>query len=247
MEITDYLETLRHEGRLFAEVARHTDPNAPVPGCPRWLVRDLVRHLGVVHRWATGFVAERREHPVALPEPPALADDALVPWLTEGHDRLLMTLAAAPPDLTCWTFLPAPSPLVFWATRQAYETAVHRVDVETALGRPISPMRPRFAAGGIEELLAGFHGRRRSPVRTDSPRTLRVRATDVADADWIVRLSDEPPRTERTAEESPVVDCTYEGPAAELYLVLWNRLPLETVRISGDVTLAHRWRDLTST
>ena len=29
-------------------------------------------------------------------------------------------------------------PLAFWARRQAHETAVHRVDAESALGAPLS-------------------------------------------------------------------------------------------------------------
>ena len=37
-----------------------TDPAAAVPTCPEWTVRDLVRHLGGVHRWATGHVAGGR-------------------------------------------------------------------------------------------------------------------------------------------------------------------------------------------
>ncbi|MBB5920908.1 uncharacterized protein (TIGR03083 family) [Actinoalloteichus hoggarensis] len=246
MRIADYIETLDHEGRLVTEAARPADLDAPVPDCPRWLVRDLLRHLGAVHRWATAFVAEGRDQPVALPTPPAMSDDALLPWLRDGLDRLVTTLRAAPPDLACWTFLPAPSPSIFWARRQAYETAVHRVDVEKARGLPISPLDPEFAAGGIDELLTGFHARQRSPVRTDSPKTLRVRVTDVAEADWIVRLSDEPPRTVRVSADPPAADCVYEGPAATLYLVLWNRLPPEAVRITGDVSLAHRWRALTS-
>lgn len=247
METAEFIETLRDEGRLFADAAERADADAPVPGCPGWLVRDLVIHLGRVHRWATAFVAEGGQRPVRLPGAPELDDQALVPWLREGHGRLVGTLSAAPPDLSCWTFLPATSPPAFWARRQAHETAVHRVDAESALGGPLSPVRPAFAADGIDELLRGFHGRGNSPVRTESPRVLRIRPTDVPGTAWTVHLSDGPPRTERTAEVRGAVDCEYEGLAADLYLVLWNRLPVEAVRVTGDASLAQMWRDLSGT
>jgi len=48
-------------------------------------------------------------------------------------------LSAAPPDLRCWTFLPAPSPLAMWARRQAHETTVHRVDAELAAASVAPP------------------------------------------------------------------------------------------------------------
>lgn len=153
------------------------------------------------------------------------------------------TLSAAPPDLRCWHFLPAPSPLAFWARRQAHETAVHRVDAESARGRALEEIARDIAAGfaadGIDELLRGFHARPKSRVRTDGPRTLRVRATDTADATWTVRLSAEPPVTERNDEGD--ADCEVSGPAALLYLSLWNRLPLPAV--TGDAALATLWRE----
>lgn len=242
VETAEFVETLRREGRLLADAAEAAGADAPVTGCPGWRVRDLVAHMGAVHRWATVFVARGRQQPAPLPAVPGMPDEALVPWLREGHAALVEALDTAPADLVCWTFLPAPSPLAFWARRQAHETAVHRVDAEIARGGPRSPTRPAFAADGIDELLRGFHARH-ATVRTASPRTVVIRATDVDDAVWTVRLSDAPPRTERGAA-SGVPDCTYTGPAADLCLVLWNRLPWNTVDVGGDVTLARLWRDL---
>ncbi|MEU4208594.1 maleylpyruvate isomerase family mycothiol-dependent enzyme [Streptomyces sp. NPDC026206] len=244
MNTHDFIETLRDEGRLFADAAERAGADAPVPSCPEWRMRDLVVHLGSVHRWAAAYVAGGSQQPIPLPEAPQLDDDALVPWLREGHNRLVETLASAPSDLSCWTFLPAPSSLAFWARRQAHETTVHRVDAETALGGSLSPVRPAFAADGIDELLAGFHASDRSPVRTESPRTLCIQPTDVPNTTWTVHLSDATPRTERTTgAPSTAADCTYEGSAADLYLVLWNRLPVAAVKLDGDPTLAHLWRD----
>ena len=85
---------------------------------------------------------------------------ALLQLLHHGDDHrnqvatVLSRHGVEPPDLDCWAFLPAPSPLAFWSRRQAHETAIHRADVESALRvRPVYPKE--FAADGIDELLLG--------------------------------------------------------------------------------------------
>ncbi|MDR6975208.1 uncharacterized protein (TIGR03083 family) [Streptomyces sp. 3330] len=243
METAEFIHALDQEGRSLAAAAAEAGPDAKVPTCPEWQVRDLLRHTGTVHRWATSFVAERDPSFHPFGEPPELDGDALLNWFREGHLRLVDTLSCAPPELRCWHFLPAPSPLAFWARRQAHETAVHRVDAEAARGRTpeeaARDLTADFAADGIDELLRGFHAREKSRVRTDRPRVLRVRATDTADAVWTVRLSTEPPVTERNGEGD--ADCEVSGRAALLYLSLWNRLPLPAV--TGDTALAALWRE----
>jgi uncharacterized protein (TIGR03083 family) len=245
METADFIDVLRREGVLLADTAEKAGPEAEVPSCPRWRVRDLVGHQGMVHRWATDIVAGRRTGPAPITG--EVPDDlSLISWFREGHQRLLGTLAAAPADLECWHFLVAPSPLAFWARRQAHETAVHRVDAELALGEPLSAVAagitPRFAADGVDELFAGFHVRSKSRVRSERPRTLRVRAVDVpADAgEWLVRVSTEPLTVERAGREE--ADCTVSGGAVELYLALWNRGPYEGLEVAGDASLVELWR-----
>ncbi|MYT28785.1 MULTISPECIES: maleylpyruvate isomerase family mycothiol-dependent enzyme [unclassified Streptomyces] len=245
MEITEFVETLRLDGGLLADAADEAGPDAPVPSCPEWRMRDLVHHIGQVHRWAAAYVTEPQEQRKPLPEDPVPGDDELVPWLREGHHRLVVALHTAPADLRTWTFLPAPSPLAFWARRQAHETSVHRADAQQAAGVPLTPLPARFAADGVDEILAGFHAGNRSRVRPDVPRSLRLRAIDTPDADWTVHLTpDAPPRTVRTSEAAgDAPDCTVEGPAEELYLALWNRLPWDGLKISGDPSLPKLWQE----
>ncbi|MFG2136517.1 maleylpyruvate isomerase family mycothiol-dependent enzyme [Streptomyces sp. NPDC048650] len=253
MEITEFVETLRLDGGLLADAAEQAGPDAPVPSCPDWQMRDLVIHVGRVHRWATDAVTDPVETPGGGPAPaPEMTDDELVPWLRDGHHRLVVALHTAPQDLRTWTFLPAPSPLAFWARRQAHETSVHRVDAQQAAKNALTPLPPSFAADGIDELLTGFHSTGRSRIRTDAPRTMRLRATDTLGADWTVHLSEAPPRTVRTAGPTPeaapdesgtAVDCTVEGPAEELYLALWNRLPWDGLTVTGDDAPAALWRE----
>ncbi len=181
--------------------------------------------------------------PAEAPEP---ADDELVPWLREGHHHLVLALHGAPRDLETWAFLPASSPLAFWARRQAHETSVHRADAQQAAGVPLTPLPARFAADGVDELLTGFHSTARSALHADPPRTLRLHATDSPGADWTVRLTDGPPQTVRTpvgdADGGPA-DCTVEGPAERLYLALWNRLPWDALKVTGDPALPELWRE----
>ncbi|MGN9758738.1 maleylpyruvate isomerase family mycothiol-dependent enzyme [Streptomyces sp. SD31] len=239
METAEFVRFLDREGLLLAAAAEEAGVDAKVPTCPEWQVRDLVRHTGTVHRWAASFVADGHTSRRPLDDPPDLDGADLLAWFREGHRHLVDTLSSASPDVRCFHFLPAPSPLAFWARRQAHETAVHRFDAEAARGGTPSELDAGFAADGVDELLRGFHARPKSRVRSAEPRLLRVRATDTDDAVWTVRLSQEPPLTERG--DAGRADCEIAGPAALLYLSLWNRLPLPSV--TGDASVAALWHE----
>ncbi|MFE9241846.1 maleylpyruvate isomerase family mycothiol-dependent enzyme [Streptomyces sp. NPDC007007] len=258
MQITELIASLSDEGRLLAAAAEQAGPGASVPTCPGWQIRHLLRHTGMVHRWAAAFVTEG--HTSYHPDggEPDLDGAELLAWFREGHRHLVRSLEEAPADLECWTFLPAPSPLAFWSRRQLNETTVHRVDAESALGGPLTPVSADRAADGIDELLTGFHARPSSRVRSDEPRTLRVRAVDT-EATWTVRISQGPPRAVRTAgpdvdgtgksdatgesDGAERVDCELSGTAEGIFLTLWNRLPLTAVTLRGDRAVARLWTD----
>jgi uncharacterized protein (TIGR03083 family) len=244
MEVAEHLAALRREGDLLAAAAARTDLETPIPTCPEWGMRDLVRHMGDVHRWAAAHVAERRTEPIdktGLAEVAGpLPDDArLLDWFREGHARLVQTLETAEPDTTCWTFLPAPSPVAFWARRQAHETGVHRADAESPGGPArITPFAPDFAVDGIEELLYGFLGRSSDDIRIDPPRTLHLHATDI-DGEWLIRL-DEGIEVRR---EHGHADCAVRAPASDLHLLLWNRRAPDGLEVHGDASLLSSWRE----
>ena len=239
METSDFVRTLDHEGRLLVAAAEQAGTDAKVPTCPEWQVRDLVRHTGMVHRWAAAFVAEGHMSPRPDGGLPDLDGAELLTWFREGHRHLVDTLSAAPADVRCWHFLPAPSPLAFWARRQAHETTVHRFDAEAARGGTPSGIDAGFAADGIDELLRAFHARPKSRVRSAEPRVLRVRTTDTDGAVWTVRLSQEPPAAERG--DTARADCEITGPAERVYLSLWNRQPFP--HVTGDEAVATLWRE----
>jgi len=241
MEIAEHIAALRAAGRRLAEAAADCDLDAPVPTCPDWRLRDLVHHVGTIHRWATSFVnGTRRDRydPFAdMTEADWPPDAALVDWFRAGHAGLVQALDAAPPDLDAPTFLPAPSPLAFWARRQAHETTIHRVDAESPSGA-ITPCPPAFACDGIDEILFGFAARRGSRLVADPPQRLALHTTDLP-ADWLIEIGPSGPTTRH--EHGPA-DCTVSGPAADLYLLLWNRRPADGLDVAGDASLLDRWR-----
>ncbi|MYT76698.1 TIGR03083 family protein [Streptomyces sp. MnatMP-M77] len=245
MQIAEHIASLSGEGRLLAAAAERAGPGASVPTCPGWQIRHLLRHTGMVHRWAAALVAEGRTTYQPAGTEPALDGTELLDWFRAGHRRLVSALEEAPADLDCWTFMPAPSPLAFWSRRQLHETTVHRVDAESALGGALTPVSAGRAVDGIDELLIGFHARPKSKVRSTKPRVLRVRATDT-DATWTVRISQDPPRAVRSeagAGADDDVDCVLSGTAEGLYLALWNRLPLTALTLRGDRSVARIWTD----
>jgi uncharacterized protein (TIGR03083 family) len=237
VEVTAHIEALRREGELMARATALTDPDAAVPTCPEWTARDLVRHMGGVHRWATGYVAGRRTEvsDVGLDEVVGSwpEDAALASWLREGCTALADALAAAPGDLECWTFLPAPSPRAMWARRQAHETAIHRVDAELTARRAVGPFGPAFAADGVDELLTCFVPRRSTKLLAETAATLVVQCID-HDAAWVLHLGPEGVSTAPAPPGGNDGDCSVRGAAADLYRALWNRSGPEELIVAGD-------------
>lgn len=255
MEIAAYLAALDDDGDALAGAAARAGLTAPVPTCPGWQVRDLLRHVAYAHRWAARHVTERLAT-VAEQDPEAAIlaggppDDELLSYYRQGLDDLLAALGTAGPDLACATFLAAPSPLAFWARRQAHETAVHRYDVQStpALPGPAGPpdpltaFGPAFAADGIDELIMGFAARRRYRLRGDEDRSLAVATADWPGS-WLIELADG--RISVRREPGPAVrpDCLLTGPAAGLYAFLWHRCSADQgrVTVAGDHALLALW------
>jgi uncharacterized protein (TIGR03083 family) len=242
MDVSDLIVGLRREGDLLASAAANTNLDSLVPTCPEWRVRDLVRHIGGVHRWAAAHVRDPRLQPLSgiravVPEWPA--DAQLVEWFREGHAELVAVLAAADPALECWTFLEAPSPVAFWARRQAHETGIHRVDAEGASGA-ITPFPAGFVVDGIEEVLYCFAARPGGKLRNSSERTLRLRAED-AGREWLVRIG--PDKVEVVRSGLDDADCTVRATASDLHLLVWNRRTSDGLEVEADAALLDLWRD----
>jgi uncharacterized protein (TIGR03083 family) len=241
VQIDTYIDALKSDGAILAATAEARGLDSPVTTCPDWQLRDLLTHVGSVHRWANAYVADRLSSPVPLGAAGGIVgpgDETLVDWFRDGHATLVRTLETADPALACWTFLPAASPLMFWARRQAHETAIHRADCEAGFG-PIPQFDASFAADGIDELVMGFAPTPRAKVHAERRRVLSVETTDTNDA-WAIGLGPDGIDSRRGDDNG---DGRMVGPAADLYLVLWNRLALENagIAVSGDADLASLW------
>jgi uncharacterized protein (TIGR03083 family) len=248
MEIAEHITVIGQEAELFAMAAEQGGLEVTVDTCPGWNMRELLRHLSMIHLWAAGHVAQRRDGSwgddlAEFTEAwPALAvfwpdDEKLIAWYLETNANLVQTLESAPLDVESWTFLPAPSPLAMWARRQAHETAVHRFDAENAAGIA-SGFDPVFASDGIDEMLMGF-APRRAEFPVDSGRTMLVHATDTNDS-WHVTLA---PTGITTLRGVGPADVILAGDASDLYLMLWNRGENSSITVTGESEILDKWHD----
>ena len=174
------------------------------------------------------MLSEEEEKPI-FGDPPL--DEELVDWFRAGHQELCAALRSAPADLECWSFMPAPSPLAFWARRQAHETTIHRVDAESVSGTLTATSRT-LSADGIDELLVGFAARG-TKLACDPARTMAVETSDSKDR-WLVTLGTERVTAERGSGAAKRADCSVRGTASDVYLTLWNRMPVGALRTEGD-------------
>ncbi len=237
MQIAQHIAELDRQGKALAAAAERAGIDATVPPCPDWRVADLLEHTGGVHHWAAAHVREGAgcNERDLVPAPAT----GVLDWYVAEHAALVTALREAPADIDSWTFLPAPSPLAFWARRQAHEAAIHRADAEAAAGtRPTYPTE--FAADGIDELVAGFLARRRGRLVSDPPRSLLIAPTD-SPRRWHFTIG---PDGRTVSREPAPADCTVAGSASEIYLLLWNRGSRERVVVAGDLAVLDLWRDL---
>lgn len=242
MDVSIHIDALETHGELLASAAERTDFESVLPTCPEWTLRDLLEHVGTVHRWADSYVRSGRSEMMTDDEEEAFFRDIrpdgsvdLVDWFRSGHRALCHALSDAPPDLGCWFFLPSPSPLAFWARRQAHETTIHRYDAES-VSRQFTPVDPALASDGVDELLRGFASRGRKLLR-DPAQTMCLRATDTGDS-WHVTLGPDLVTVVDPSEDRLLngkePDCTVSATASDLYLGLWNRIPTSSLESTGE-------------
>jgi uncharacterized protein (TIGR03083 family) len=239
VDIETHVRAVQEHGAALADAAERAGLDAEVPTCPQWQVRHLVGHQGQVHRWAGTYVATgRTDNDVELEDVPA--DDDLLTWFRAGHARLVEALQAAPADLACWSFLPAPSPLVFWARRQAHETTIHHADAEAATGKQLD-VDAALAVDGLDELLLGFYSRGRGRLVCDPALTLGIRVTDgQADDAWTVVIG---PDGRDVSRGHATGDCVVSGNASDVYQFLWNRRDRSAVDVDGNPAVLDLWQE----
>ncbi|MDI5970219.1 maleylpyruvate isomerase family mycothiol-dependent enzyme [Streptomyces sp. SL13] len=216
---------------LRAAVAGAADLDVRVPTCPDWSLRDLVAHVGEVHRfWAAAVAAG----PSAEPPADELVGDVaprgeLLAWSAESTAVLLTALRTAGPERGCWSWWgksDAPLTAGAVARHQVQEAAVHAYDAQEAAGRP-QPLPVAVALDGVPEFLTVSYG-------TAGPwphEPARVAFHTTEGPHWSLDL---------TADQAGTPTTTVHAPASDLLLTLHRRAPLDRLHIEGDRTLIER-------
>ncbi|UUU43323.1 maleylpyruvate isomerase family mycothiol-dependent enzyme [Streptomyces sp. NBC_00162] len=233
----------------FVATVTAADLSTPVPTCPGWTLGDLTRHVGSVHRWFSELLRRRIQQPptsrevdLRLPEHP----DGLPAWLAASAAEAAEVFAATDLDAPMWAW-GVDQHARFWVRRMLFETLVHRVDAQLALG--LSPHIDRVpAVDGIDEFLtnlpfaasfAPLTAQLRAPDRT-----IRFSCTD-GDGDWLVGLRPDGFALVADRAEPRAADATVRGTAADLLLLLYGRLDRhsDAFQLLGDTDLLAHWSD----
>ena len=231
--------TAFHRAALMAAL-----PDAPprVPSCPDWDTSDLVRHLGRVHRIVNHVIVARLEtmppdRQTLFRAPADATADDLADWFAEGATALAETFRTTDPETVVWTW-GGEHGVGFWLRMQTIEAAVHRWDMEGAIGSP-QPVDEELAADGVAQFLDVVLPYRRTlksppPMKGES---YRFRQTDGPGV-WSIALEPDGPRP--LGEDEPA-DTELSGTASDLLLFLWHRIPGEPLLTSGDAKALERF------
>ncbi|MFI6151263.1 maleylpyruvate isomerase family mycothiol-dependent enzyme [Kitasatospora sp. NPDC051170] len=244
MNQNDHVAAVQAETARLVTAVRSADPATPIPTCPDWTLADLLRHTGSVQRWFTALLLQRIQQPpterrVDLKLPDRTEDYPA--WLAESAAEADTAIASLDLDAPMWAW-GIDQHARFWVRRMLFETLVHRVDAELALGLT-ADIAPALAADGVDEFLtnlpnAVFFAPRTAELRAEH-RAIRFTRTD-GDGDWLVRLR--PDGFGLEAGEG-AADATVSASAADLLLVLYGRLDRSApgVTVAGDGELLDLW------
>lgn len=211
--------------------------DARIPGCPEWTGRDLVAHLGQVHRsWAATVVAGPSEQPVSgdeVKEREPTGD--LLDWSERSTETLLSALRDAGPDRGVWTWWGAPALSGAVARHQVQEATVHAWDADDAVGRA-GALPTAVAVDGIDEFLSV-----EVPTNGGWPHrstTVGLAATDAPGSGWRVVLM---PHGGRLEPGEATGDVVLRGAASDIVLTFYGRRSLDVLSVTGDREVAERF------
>ncbi len=229
MELVDYPAALIEQNRLFAQTVLSAESDTPVPTCPGWTFRHLVRHVGRAHRCAAQIMATGADvslDPRTVPDGRSSEDaDGALAWLHACPEVLLDAVThVGGPEVIVETFS-GPRPAQWWIRHLLHETIVHRADAAIAVSQRYE-LTPDLAADGIDEWLGRLAERSgRSDLPIDDGRQVSFIAIDV-DARWTLLRRGNQLRLSRNSADLSA-DAKLEGSATGLLLALFRRLDPE--------------------
>lgn len=246
MDDAVYLAVHRQEADALAAAAvGHLD--ARIPAIEDWTVRDVVVHMADGNHWATLMVRDGLNGRDALDATAVVTathadddEDALFEWLRTSTDALEAALVGIEAGQVGWTLLGREEPLTFWRRRRAHEVLLHRWDVDSARTQP-APIDLALALDGIDEVFDTFAPRLGGRV-TGEGQTLHLHATDDdlpdGTGEWTATFTPDGVTWERGHAKG---DAAVRGPASDLLLLLWNRIPAGRLEVFGDAAVLDRW------
>lgn len=234
----EQLDALRSEAAAFHAAVRDLD--ALVPACPSWRVRDLVYHLGSVHRMFRRVADEGwMQRPPRLEDDdrPPVEDDSVAAWARRETRALLAALERLEPTSPRWNFTDGPQVGAFVFRRMLHETTVHRHDVQVAYGHA-DVIAAEIAADGVREFLdvqVPWSG-------TWSGRHVRVSVVMAGEFLGELELSPAGPAVFHAQPRADTLaDLRLCASAKHLLLALWGRGPLNQVA-HGETELVAAFR-----
>lgn len=231
----DLLGAIRREGSALADVIDAAPPDAAVPSCPGWTVRDLHGHVaGVLRFWVTAIEHPELERDEIRALTARIAAEA-PERLRASLDALVAAIEARRPSDPAWGWSSNHS-VAFVTRRSAHELTMHRVDAELASGKA-RPIDAVLASDGIDEYMVQIIGTRRPTNPEPIGGSVHVHCTDVA-GEWMVRETDAGLVVTR---EHAKGDVAARGAANDVLLALWHRQDLSTLEVIGDESVLRRF------
>jgi uncharacterized protein (TIGR03083 family) len=229
----DHDQLIAAEAEALAGAAEGVDVAVAVPHTD-WTLADLLDHVGRLTWYWSGRIRKAGGGDFyATDRPDGVTREA---WLRQGTDTMRTQLSQAAPDAEIKTWAGLKPPSWLWR-RMTHELAVHCWDAQAATGDP-RPLAVEVADDGVDELLSEF-----TPAAdlTGVAGTLHLHATD-GDGEWFIDPTADALAWERAHTKA---DVAVRGTTSDLLLVLWGRLPTETVDVLGDRAVFDRWRAAT--
>ncbi len=251
-----YQRAIEQETLRFAEVVKGVDPGTAVPSCPGWTLTELTQHVGALQRWFCTLLSRlvqepprSREVELGLPE----RVEEYADWVAQGVPAVSAVLRATDPLAAMWAW-GEDQHARFWARRMLFETLVHRVDAERAVGRE-SDVDPTLAADGVDEFLvnlpyAGLFAPAVTKLRGDGE-VIAFQCLDGAGRigeEWRVRLNPDgfrllPSRSAGTDAGPSGAQAAVRGQATDLLMLLYGRRSYQETafHVSGETAALDRW------
>lgn len=239
------------EGARIGEVLSRIDLDSPVPTCPGWSARDLLKHVIEVHDfWAAvigdGLMGEAVGAYEESRQP--LTDDAdeLLREREEATGRLVAALRRRDASETAWSWFDADQTVGFSLRMQPQEATMHRVDAEVTAGVEVSPIADEVASAGIDHVLDVMLNWVPDSAEITPGGVVELRATDTGER-WYLELyrwsgtawgqTFENQIGGRRAGEGAEPVALVAGPVQELDLLIWSR-PASVERSGDEAALA---------